>query len=114
MSSRILCPRLFSRRNFVKSTGIASLFGLNASRIFAAGQSSAPPLFEEVAPAASGITWSHDNGMSPERYLPETLGPGCAFLDYDNDGWMDIYLVNSGPFRLLQTKSADPQRALQK
>ena len=35
--------------------------------------------------------------MSAEHYLPETLGPGCAFLDYDNDGWMDIYLVNSGP-----------------
>lgn len=30
-------------------------------------------------------------------HLPETVGPGCAFLDYDNDGWMDIYLVNSGP-----------------
>lgn len=35
--------------------------------------------------------------MSPERQLPQTLGPGCAFLDYDNDGWVDIYLVNSGP-----------------
>lgn len=34
--------------------------------------------------------------MSDQRYLPETLGPGCAFFDYDNDGWMDIYLVNSG------------------
>ncbi len=30
-------------------------------------------------------------------YLPETVGAGCAFVDYDNDGWMDIYLVNSGP-----------------
>lgn len=39
----------------------------------------------------------HENAMSEQRYLPETLGPGCAFLDYDNDGWMDIYLVNSGP-----------------
>ena len=29
-------------------------------------------------------------------FLPETTGAGCAFLDYDNDGWMDIYLVNSG------------------
>ena len=55
------------------------------------------PLFEEVPPAASGITWVHENAMSPQRYLPETMGPGCAFLDYDNDGWMDIYLVNSGP-----------------
>jgi len=45
----------------------------------------------------SGITWVHDSGRSPERYLPESSGAGCAFLDYDNDGWMDIYLVNSGP-----------------
>jgi len=35
--------------------------------------------------------------MSPSHYLPETLGPGCAFLDFDNDGWMDIFFVNSGP-----------------
>ena len=53
------------------------------------------PLFEEVT--RSGISWTHDNAMSPERYLPESLGSGCAFFDYDNDGWMDIYLVNSGP-----------------
>jgi hypothetical protein len=57
----------------------------------------ASPLFEEVPPSASGITWVHTNAMSPERYLPETMGPGVAFLDYDNDGWMDIYMVNSGP-----------------
>ncbi len=55
------------------------------------------PLFEEVPASLSGIRWVHDNAMSSERYLPETIGPGCAFLDYDNDGWMDIYLVNSGP-----------------
>ena len=35
--------------------------------------------------------------MSEMRHLPETLGPGCAFFDYDNDGWMDLYLVNYGP-----------------
>ncbi len=52
--------------------------------------------FEEVLPSASGITWKHSAGRSPEKYLPETTGAGCAFLDYDNDGWMDIYLVNSG------------------
>jgi enediyne biosynthesis protein E4 len=53
-------------------------------------------LFEEVRSSTSGITWRHVNGRSPEYYLPETTGAGCAFLDYDNDGWMDIYLVNSG------------------
>ena len=39
----------------------------------------------------------HENAMSPERYLPETLGPGCSFFDYDNDGLVDLYLVQYGP-----------------
>jgi hypothetical protein len=55
------------------------------------------PLFEELDPVAMGIKWVHDNARSPERYLPETLGPGCAFLDFDNDGWMDLFFVNYGP-----------------
>jgi hypothetical protein len=49
-----------------------------------------------VDPAASGISWVHENAMSPSRYLPETMGPGVAFFDYDNDGWLDIFMVNSG------------------
>jgi len=58
----------------------------------------APPLptFEEVPAAKSGISRVHTAGKSAEKYLPETSGAGCAFFDYDNDGWMDIYLVNSG------------------
>ncbi len=52
--------------------------------------------FEEISHSRSGIQWVHSNGRSPEMYLPETTGAGCAFLDYDNDGWQDIYLVNSG------------------
>lgn len=55
-----------------------------------------PALFEEVSAEKSGISWRHVNGRSPDYYLPETTGAGCAFLDYDSDGWMDIYLVNGG------------------
>jgi enediyne biosynthesis protein E4 len=51
--------------------------------------------FSEVT--GSGINFIHTSGQSPQKYLPESTGAGCAFLDYDNDGWMDIYLVNSGP-----------------
>jgi hypothetical protein len=69
---------------------------LGAAALSLRGQAS-EPLFIEIPPSTSGLTWVHDNAMSDNRYLPETLGPGCAFLDYDNDGWMDIYLVNSGP-----------------
>ena len=62
-----------------------------------ASSSISPNAFQEVPPAKSGINWVHTAGKSPQKYLPETSGAGCAFLDYDNDGWMDIYLVNSGP-----------------
>jgi enediyne biosynthesis protein E4 len=60
------------------------------------GTTKLQPFFLSVPPAHSGITWRHVNGRSPNYYLPETTGAGCAFFDYDNDGWMDIYLVNSG------------------
>ncbi|MPY86589.1 MAG: CRTAC1 family protein [Luteitalea sp.] len=62
------------------------------------------PIFVDVPPSESGITWVHDNAMSPDRYLPETCGAGCAFFDFDGDGWMDIYLVNSGPCDFFQPK----------
>jgi enediyne biosynthesis protein E4 len=52
--------------------------------------------FAEVGQKESGITWVHDSGRSPDRWLPETCGAGCAFFDFDNDGWMDVFLVNSG------------------
>ena len=73
--------------------------GFGASQLLRAQvAASAPgPLFVEQLPSSTGIEWKHENAMSPNRYLPETMGPGCAFLDFDNDGWMDIYMVNSGP-----------------
>ncbi len=70
------------------------------------------PAFEEIPPSASGISWTHVNGRSPMAHLPETVGPGCAFLDYDNDGWMDIYLVNSGPCDFYRAGSAAAKCAL--
>ena len=42
----------------------------------------------------AGLTFTHNNGAFGKKYLPETLGSGAAFLDYDNDGWQDILLVN--------------------
>ncbi len=82
-----------SRREFVKRL----LGAVAATRLPLALGAAAPAYpFEEVPASKSGITWVHASGMSAERYLPETMGAGCAFLDYDNDGWMDIYLVNSG------------------
>jgi len=62
----------------------------------------ARPLFQQIPPSASGIDFVHESAMSPNRYLPETMGPGAAFLDFDDDGWMDLYLVNAGPSDFFQ------------
>ena len=61
------------------------------------GMGMSEALFQEIPSNKSGIRWVHNNAMSPQRYLPETMGPGVAFVDYDSDGWMDVFLVNSGP-----------------
>jgi hypothetical protein len=45
--------------------------------------------------AKSGITFKHNSGAFGKKYLPETMGSGVCFIDYDNDGWQDILLVNS-------------------
>ena len=98
--------KTFSRRELLRILGVAPL-GLAGnpgpswafqrfSQLAPGGPEPSKALFEEVPPSGSGITWRHVNGRSPEYYLPETTGAGCAFLDFDNDGWMDIYLVNSG------------------
>ncbi len=84
----------FSRRSFLR--GIAGSLALSGLSRFVRALPDPVYPFSEISPAVSGINCVHTAGKSPERYLPETTGAGCAFLDYDNDGWMDIYLVNSG------------------
>jgi len=66
------------------------------SLLFAGASLDTTSIFREVPPAESGITWVHENARSPNRYLPETAGPGVAIFDYNNDGKMDILSVNSG------------------
>src|ERR1700734_969832 len=91
-----------SRRRFLQMLGCTGIGGALAGTGMFSSLSAGvraenvAPAFEEVPTSASGIAWVHVNGRSPMAHLPETVGAGCAFLDYDNDGWMDIYLVNSG------------------
>jgi enediyne biosynthesis protein E4 len=48
--------------------------------------------------AKAGIRFTHNNGAFGKKWLPETMGPGCAFIDYDNDGYPDILLINGDDF----------------
>ena len=56
-----------------------------------------PVVFKDVT-AEAGIDFQHHNGRSGRKYLPETLGSGVAFLDFDGDGWQDLFFVNSKPW----------------
>jgi hypothetical protein len=85
-----------SRRDFLRLLGLAGVSTAAGWPLRSPRVAASPPLFEEVPPTVSGITWVHENAMSANRYLPETMGPGVAFCDYDNDGWADIFMVNSG------------------
>ncbi len=81
-----------SRRHLL--TGLGALGLARGAR----GGGAAPGGAFQIVPATkSGIDWVHDNGRSPAHWLPESMCSGCAFLDYDNDGWMDILLINTGP-----------------
>jgi hypothetical protein len=54
---------------------------------------SGPIHFADITQKA-GIHFTHNNGAFGKKFLPETLGPGVAFIDYDNDGWQDIFIAN--------------------
>jgi hypothetical protein len=86
------------RREFVTGAGCLAVNAAFAPRNLFGGLFGAPstPLgfsFADVTTAA-GIQFQHNSGAFGGKFLPETLGSGCAFLDYDNDGWQDILLVN--------------------
>ncbi|HYA63651.1 MAG TPA: VCBS repeat-containing protein, partial [Candidatus Sulfotelmatobacter sp.] len=92
---------LISRRCVLQALGWTGIGGmLGSANLFPAlatfSSGDVEPAFESIPASTSGISWVHSSGLSPEMWLPETLGAGGAFLDYDNDGWMDIYLINSG------------------
>lgn len=48
--------------------------------------------------AEAGLGFRHENGATPEKYMPETMGAGAIIFDFDNDGWPDVFFVNGGSF----------------
>jgi enediyne biosynthesis protein E4 len=71
-----------------------------------------PIVFQDVSEKAGLTVWHHTMGTPQKNYILETTGSGVALLDYDNDGWLDIYLVNGSTFEAMDGKAAPPQAAL--
>ena len=78
-----------------------ALMGSRAS--FRGGAAVNPMRYVDVASSA-GISFQHDNAASPEKYLIETMGSGCGWIDYDQNGLLDLYLVNGASTRLYTPK----------
>jgi enediyne biosynthesis protein E4 len=73
----------------------ALLLGGATSPLLAVDAKAATPGFRLVdVSQKAGIRFTHNSGAFGKKYLPETMGTGCAFFDYDNDGWQDILLIN--------------------
>jgi enediyne biosynthesis protein E4 len=82
-----------NRRDFLARCGAAA--AVSAWPLDLRAQPQGAPGFRLVdVTAAAGIDFRHNNGAYGGTLLPETLGSGCAFLDYDADGWQDILLIN--------------------
>jgi hypothetical protein len=80
------------RRSFLLTmAGLASTVSFPLLKAFAASQAG----FRMVdVTSSAGLNFKHNSGAFGGKFLPETLGSGCAFLDYDGDGWQDILLIN--------------------
>jgi enediyne biosynthesis protein E4 len=86
-----------NRRSFLG--GMAGLFSLSQLPLLNAlatqsGPSASPGFRFADVTLQAGIQFQHNGGAYGGKFLPETLGSGCAFLDYDRDGWQDILLIN--------------------
>ncbi len=73
---------------------------------------SGPVIFEDISQQAGLDTWKHTMGTPEKNYIIETNGSGVGLIDYDNDGWLDIYLVNGSTPDALAGKTAPPKAAL--
>jgi enediyne biosynthesis protein E4 len=93
-------------------TPLGAAFALAAAAALASttsgGPAASPVIFRDVTQQA-GIRFVHNNGAFGKKFLPETLGPGVAFIDYDNDGWPDIFLVNGTDWPSHVQKRTTPQ-----
>ena len=71
-----------------------------------------PIIFQDIARQAGLTSWHHTAGTPEKRLILEEKGPGVCLLDYDNDGWLDIYLVNGSNYDALAGKAPAPHAAL--
>ena len=71
-----------------------------------------PIIFQDISEKAGLTTWRHKMGTPQKTFILETTGSGACLLDFDHDGWLDIYLVNGSTYEALDGKAEPPHGAL--
>jgi hypothetical protein len=97
------------------STGVAAKAEYDAQhRPITAGGfvATGPVIFADISKASGVAAWSHVMGTPDKQFILDADGSGVALIDYDNDGWLDIYLVNGSTFDALDGKQTPPHAAL--
>lgn len=73
---------------------------------------SGPIIFEDDSVKSGLASWTHVMGTPEKKFIIEANGSGVCLLDYNNDGWLDIYLVNGSTYDALSGKTTPPRAAL--
>jgi enediyne biosynthesis protein E4 len=97
-----------TRRSFLQSAvaaiAVRNLFGRTLPH-------AVPPLLFEDVTAQSGVRFKHESSLTSQKYLPESMGSGVAMLDYDSDGWLDLFFVNGARIQDPMPRGASPDKS---
>jgi hypothetical protein len=106
---RVKISQRLTRRDLLRQAAVLGLAPVipRIPRAWHDASATSPVTFTDVA-RQYGITFQHFNAASPEKYLIETMGSGCGWIDYDQNGLLDLYFVNGAA-----TRVSTPQRPVQ-
>jgi enediyne biosynthesis protein E4 len=113
-AQQVSSPPMATQQGGASTAGVYAPFHDAQNRPITAGGmvDKGPVVFEDISRQAGLTSWKYSGGTAAKALIVESLGGGVALLDYDNDGWLDIYLVNGMTYDALSGKAPSPHAAL--
>ena len=113
LAAPIAPPAIAQQSGMAAGTAQTAEFDAQHRPVTAGGfVTTGPIVFQDVAAQAGLTRWHNTTGTPEKQLIIEAKGSGVCLLDYDNDGWLDIYLVNGSTFDAVAGKAPPPHAAL--